>query len=58
MCKKDERDTEEQEINQHFYYIGIFRQNFFEWFLSFLGQKPMKFRLNACILVSTTKQLV
>jgi len=58
MCKKDERDTKEQEINQHFYYTSTVRENMFEWFLSFRGQKPVKFLLNACILVNTTKQLV
>jgi hypothetical protein len=58
MCKEDERDTEEQEVNQHFYYTCTVGEKMFECFLSFLGQKPVKFLLNARILVSTTKQLV
>jgi len=58
MCKKDERDTEEQEINQHFYYTCTVGEKMFEWFLFFLRQKAVKFLLNACILVSTAKQLI
>jgi len=58
MCKKDERDTEEQEINQHFYYTYTVGEKMFEWFLFFLRQKAVKFLLNACFLVSTTKQLI
>jgi hypothetical protein len=55
MCKKDERETEEQEISQHFYYTCTVGEKMFDWFLFFLKQKPVKFMLNACILVSTKK---